>query len=122
MNSPTVGSSHQHYETQSGQLLQINYDTATSERVYVRVYYDPDTVTATGFASEIADLVAAVVWRIGKPVTAVQVAQALEGFQHALPTGCQVSLDDASWDNEVLIDGNKYGSVAVADVHVLEEP
>jgi hypothetical protein len=122
MNSPTSGALSQTYTTLSGQAIAISYDVAASQRVYVRVYYDPDTVLATGFSSEIAALVAAGVWRIGKPVTSVQIAQLLEGFQNALATGCHVSLDDAVWDNEVLIDAEKYGSIAIADVHVLEEP
>jgi hypothetical protein len=122
MNSPTVGTSSQFFTTLSGQTVEIDFYEATSERVYVQVYYDPDTVTATGFESEIADLVAAIVWRIGKSVTAAQIANGLIDYQHATITGCKVSLDDAIWGNQVFIDADKYGSVAVADVHVLEEP
>jgi hypothetical protein len=122
MNSPTIGTSSQVYTTLSGQSLTVSFYEATSQRIYVQVYYDPDTVTASGFEDEIADMVASIVWRVGKPVTSAQVAQGLIGFQHALVTGCRVSVDDAIWDDEVLINANKYGSVAAADVHVLEEP
>lgn len=118
MNALTSGASHQTYTSLAGQSIPIYYDVAAAQQIYVKVYYDPNTVTATGFQTDIQTIVASTVWGIGKTVTAAAIDIALDGFQYALVKGSQVSWDNATWTNEVVVDANKYAQIQSANVTV----
>jgi hypothetical protein len=121
MSAPTQGGSSQTYTTLSGQAFTVYYDAAVSERLYVKVYYDSSTVTASGFATDLATILADTVWHIGQSVTASLIDQALQGFPYALVTGSQVSTDGATWKNEVLVNANAYAAIASGDVTVVAQ-
>jgi hypothetical protein len=106
------------FQSAGGQKIPIQYDIATSQNVYIKVYYELGSATATGFDSSIKSVVAAIPWTIGQHVTAAIVLQALEGFAYATITGAQVSLDNVSYYNEVLPSGNAIPYTPAANITV----
>ena len=114
MTAPTDGAESQTYVTLAGQNFVVKYDLAEDQDVWVRVFYDPATLTADGFETEIDNLILAIRsgLQIGQKITAAMIDQALIGFQFALITASQVSLDGATWDNDVAIDAD---SIAAFD-------
>ena len=76
------------------------------------------SATVTGFDVAIKNIVAAMAWTIGQPVTAALVLQALTGFSYARITGAQVSTDNATWKNEVYPNGNALPYIAVGNIAV----
>ncbi len=109
----------QEYTTASGQKIPIQFDYATDQTVYVKVYYDATTVMATGFDTVIQNLVAAIPWAIGQPVTSTLVLAALGSYTYARITGAQVSLDNSNWHNEVLPNANCLPTIAAGSVTVV---
>jgi hypothetical protein len=90
--------------------------------VYVTVYYDPNSVTASGFEASIQGIVSVMAVLIGQSVTVAMVMQALVGFSFALITGGLVSLDGIAWKNEVSVPANKIAVFALANITVAPQP
>ena len=106
------------YTTGSGQLIPVLFDYAANQNIYVQVFYELGSATVTGFDVAIKNIVAAMAWTIGQPVTAALVLQALTGFSYARITGAQVSTDNATWKNEVYPNGNALPYIAVGNIAV----
>ena len=107
------------YTTAAGQLFPIQFDYATNQPIYMRVYYELGTAIASGFDLLIQQTIAAISWTIGQPVTAAAGLQALTGYQYARITGAQVSKDGVNWYNEVYPNGNSLPYITVANVTVI---
>jgi hypothetical protein len=106
------------YTTGSGQLIPIQFDYATNQTIYVTVYYDLNSVSSVSFASSIAAVITAMSWTIGQPVTAALIMAALANFPYARITGCQVSLNNSTWFNEVLPNGNSIPTFTAGNITV----
>ena len=118
-NSITLGVKNvQVYTTGSGQLIPVLFDYAATQNIYVQVFYELGSATVTGFNVAIQNIVAAMAWTIGQPVTAALVMQALAGFAYARITGAQVSTDNTNWHNEVYPNGNALPYIAVGNIAV----
>lgn len=109
----------QPFTTTSGQKIPIQYDVAAAQNVYVKVFYEIGSPTATGYDVSIKNTVAAIQWQIGQHVTAALVMQALAGFQFATITGAQVSLDNVNFFNEVIPNGNALPSIPSGNIQVV---
>ena len=109
----------QEYLTGSSQRIPIQFDYATNQNIYVKVYYDATTVMATGFDTVIQALIAAIPWTIGQPVTSTAILAALAGYQYARVTGAQVSFTNGSgYTNEVLPNANQIPYIPTTNVVV----
>lgn len=107
------------YTTGSGQKIPVQYDVATNQTVYVKVFYELGSAAATGFDAVIQSTVAAIPWTIGTPVTAAAIMQALASYSFARVTGAQVSLDNVTFSNEVFVNGNSIAAILAANVQVV---
>jgi hypothetical protein len=122
MIAPTLGSSSQTFVTQSGQNFPVNFDYAAGYAVYVIVYYDPTSITASGFQTSIQQLIVNMAVQIGQRITSALISQTLVGFPYALVTGAQVSSDSVIYQNEVLVPANKVAVFSAANILVLPQP
>ena len=107
------------FTTASGQKIPVQYDVAVNQTVYVKVFYELGSASASGFDTVIQTTVASIPWTIGDHVTAATVLQALAGYQFATLTGAQVSLDNINFSNEVLVAGNALPLVIPGNVSVV---
>lgn len=105
MTAPTDGASTQYYTTLAGQVIPVNYDTAGSQNIYVKVYYDSTKPTQAGFATSITTLLTALVFGIGATVTQEEINVALNGFQYATITGSEVSSNGITYGRKVTANG-----------------
>lgn len=103
---PTDGASFQTYTFLSGQVFDVFYDTAVTQNVYVKVYYDNTQPTQSGFETLIDEILAALTFDIGQTISSETIIEALVGFQYASIIGATVSLDGVTYSNKVLINGN----------------
>jgi len=110
----------QPYMTAAGQLIAVQYDNAVAQNVYVTVYYEAGTPTQVGFDTTLQAIVAGIPWTIGAHVTGAAIASAIAaaGYTYAVVTGVAVSLDNTSWHNEVIVNGNALPSIPSANVTV----
>ncbi len=103
---PTDGASFQTYTFLSGQVFDVFYDTAVTQNVFVKVYYDNTQPTQSGFETLIDQILAGLTFDIGQTVSSETIIEALIGFQYASIIGATVSLDGVTYSNKVLINGN----------------
>jgi hypothetical protein len=122
MIAPTLGGQSQMFVTQSGQNFPVNFDYAAGYAVYVIVYYDPTSITASGFQTSIQQLIVNMAVQIGQRITSALISQTLVGFPYALVTGAQVSSDSVIYQNEVLVPANKVAVFSAANILVLPQP
>jgi hypothetical protein len=122
MTAPTLGTYSQTFVTQSGQNFPVWYDLATPQAVYVNVYYDANSVTASGFDTAIKNVITAIHVLIGQRITAQMIDQALTNFPYALITGSEVSLDSVNYSNEVAIFANRYAQFTTVNIAVYVQP
>lgn len=106
------------FTTTSGQKIPIQYDQAVAQTIYVKVFYELGSATATGFDTSIKSVVSGIQWAIGEHVTSAKVLQGLKGFQYATITGAQVSTDNVNFFNEVLPNGNAIPTIAAGNITV----
>lgn len=103
---PTDGESFQTYTFLSGQVFDVFYDTAVTQNVFAKVYYDVDQPTQSGFQTLIDEILSELTFDIGQTISSETIIEALVGFQYASIIGATVSLDGITYSNKVLIDGN----------------
>jgi hypothetical protein len=122
MSALTIGAFHQDFVTQSGQALQVNYDLAAGHAIHVRVYYDPDSISASGFEASIRTRIINLEVLIGQQITAAMIDVALADFPYVLITGAEVSEDGITFGNEATVPANKIAAFSIANIEVLPEP
>lgn len=108
---PTTGAYTQFYTFLSGQSFPVYYDVANSQSVYVRVYYDTNVPTQSGFGTELATILEALTFTIGQTISTNTVLDALIGFQFASIIGATVSLDGITYGNKVSINADSIPSI-----------
>lgn len=108
---PTDGVFSQSYTFLSGQSFSVFYDQATTQAVFVKIYYDSSVPTQAGFATAIATILEALTFSIGQTISANTVLDALIGFQFASIIAAQVSLDGITYGNKVSINANAIPSI-----------
>lgn len=108
---PTDGFESQTYTFLSGQVFTVYYDFADTQAVFVRVIYDEDVPTQSGFGTEIATILEGLTFAIGETISANTILDALNGFPYASLIDAEVSLDGVTWSNKVLIDANAIPSI-----------
>lgn len=113
---PTDGAFTQYYTFLSGQSFAVNYDQATTQGVYVKVFYDSAVPTQAGFASSIATILEDLTFNIGQTISVNTVLDALIGFQPASIIGAEVSLNGVTYGNKVSINANAIPSITTVSV------
>lgn len=103
---PTDGALSQTYTFLSGQIFEVFYDEATTQNIYVRVYYNEDVEVQSGFAALIESTVQAIPFTIGQTVTTDTILDSLYTFTAASLTGAEVSLDGVTWGRKITVDGD----------------
>ncbi len=106
MNAPTDGLLSQDYTFLNGQVIPVNYFEAGEQNLWVKVFYDNDNETQSGFETAISDVVEAITFTIGQTVSSQTISEALTGFQYATILGAEVSTDGVTYSNKADIDGD----------------
>jgi hypothetical protein len=115
----TQGGETQTYTTLSGQAFEVNFDYATSVPSYVNVYIPEGVVLSSAVQLEIKNMIAAMSFEIGESVTSAGIDQLFIGFTSADIVGSEVGSDGMTYDRELIIDGNKYATIPVANIAIL---
>jgi len=113
---PTDGASFQTYTFLSGQVFDVFYDTAVTQAVYAKVYYDVDQPTQSGFQTLITEILQGLTFGIGQTISSETIIEALVGFQYASIIGATVSLDGITYSNKVSINGNAVPGIGTVTV------
>lgn len=108
---PTDGELSQTYTFLSGQVFSVFYTAATTQSVYVKVYYDVNKSTQSGFGTLITQILESLTFEIGETISSNTILDALIGFQYASIIGATVSLDGVTYSNKVSINGQAVPSV-----------
>lgn len=122
MTAPTDGAYSENWVTSSMQTIPIYYDLASSQDVYINVYYDPNYPTQTGFANIIKTTIAALASQIGMPITSQYISESLNNFLYAKISGVTVSLDGVTYSREAAIDADSVAVFSTANINVLSGP
>lgn len=115
---------YQNFTSASGQTIPIYYDNATISQVYVKVYYDPNQPTQSGFESAIKNAIININSNvnIGQEITSTIILNALQNFTYATITGASVSLDNITFTRAVSINANSIGQFTAANVSAVSGP
>jgi hypothetical protein len=115
----TQGGETQTYTTLSGQAFAIKFDYATSVPSYVNVYIPLGVVLSSAVQLEIKNMIAALSFDIGEAVTSARIDQLFIGFTPAEIVGSEISSNGVNYYREIIIDGNKYATIPVANITII---
>lgn len=122
MNAPTDGSQSQNFITLAGQNIAINYDLATTQAVYVKVFYDSTLPTQAGYDTQIKNLVLTLAPTIGQAITTEFILSVLQNFIYASIVTATVSSDNITYVNRLAVNGNAVATFTTANIFVVGTP
>lgn len=127
MNAPTQNApgatttAHsQNYVTQSGQELEIKYDTADEQIVHVKIVLQSDSDFENQVKNQLRRdlLVASSGWEIGQAVTSMNTSQPFSNITYAKIAYTQVSSDGETWQNYLAIPCNTIPRITDATIEI----
>lgn len=122
MTAPTSGAYSENWVSASGQSIPVYYDVATTQPVYVKIYYDPNQPVASGWLTIAQNLITALNVTIGQEISQQTISEALIGFSYATITGITVSLDNSTFSRAVSINGNSIATFSASNITSVSGP
>ena len=121
--APTYGSKTQTYTSNSGQAITVNYDTATDQPVWVKVYVDKDKYYETTYAAQIQQAVVGLSDKvtIGQAVTQEVVASVFTNSTYATINGVEVSTNGSTYGRTAEVSAASVAVFAAARVVIVME-
>lgn len=122
--APTYGTETQVYTTLSGQLVNVYYNSAVSEDIWVKVYVSSVYTKQAGYDIVIKQKIVALQTdaEIGKTVTSEFVLEVLKNFVYATINGVEVSLTDSAYSRTAVISAKSVPVFSDAKITIVEEP
>ena len=124
MTAPTQGAYSGNWTSLSGQVIPIYYNSATTQSVYVKVYYDTSQTYQPGFDVLIQNAIVGLngALTIGQAVTSQLVSSVLDNFNYATITGITVSIDNATFSRNAVVNAYQVGYFSTGNISVLSGP
>jgi hypothetical protein len=118
MIAPTEGTESQIFESLSGQEIEIFYDVATQQEIYVKVLIPIDITLTDSQESMIKDIILNLSFEvnIGQRITQAFIAGAFRDFVEVEIIGIQLSLDDITYGAYVDVDADKVPTFVAEDI------
>lgn len=109
------------FTTESGQEIEIKYDTATNMEVYIKVVVGEETDVTNQLKNQIKrDLIkSSASWTIGEHVTSLLASAPFIECQYARIAYTQVSLDGNNWLNHIVAGCNVIPTLTDANITVI---
>lgn len=98
----------QTFVTGSGQEIEIKYDEATTQRIYVKIVLSEETDVTSQLQSQIKrDLIrSSASWEIGQHATSMLMSKPFVNIDYGVVAYTQVSTDGENWNNHIVIPCN----------------
>lgn len=112
----------QNYQTESGQLIPIKYDTAAETTIYVRIYIQEGAETGDQITNQLKkDLIkSSAAWMIGQNITSLVTSVPFDGCTYTTVAYTQVSTDGENWGNIIEVPANSIPRVVDETIDVQE--
>jgi hypothetical protein len=116
----TQGNETQNYITLVGQTLTLNYDNASAQNVYVKIYIPSGIILTTsqtnGIKKIITDSQSSLT--IGEVVNSKFIDNLFINFLEFEISGSEISLDGNTWSQRVEVDSNNYPRFLAENIEV----
>jgi hypothetical protein len=107
MTATTSGAYSETYTTAAGQLFPVYYDIASTQNMYINVYYDSSQTVQPGYDTTLSRLLMNYVFKIGETMTTEKILTVcLNNFDMATLTGASISKDNVNFYRKVIADGS----------------